>query len=199
MRGLNNKKDWEIYDLLIDEYLDIARTLKNHHVPFSVIIAHPNLANSRIIDNLKKMGIAAAFLPQTIREGYTSFPRDILIECNGRVLINPETGLSQNGISDERIRFSPLGEGGSVLKSANKIFLPDPCGFKGILMRNRYETYLNIFRQTIGEEMRVEFLPFPFGFVTEYDGVVVAEESTHHLDRVAALVKGKGQEDFLIS
>lgn len=180
----------EEVELLGNEYLDIAFTLFNNRVPFRLIVAHDDLVSVPVVLGLnQRYSIKGARFFKEIPTELTCFPRDIVFDLDGKILINPQANLMPvQGF----VTTSLLGEGGHILKIGRKILLPSNLGFT----KSRLKFEKDIRELLAGYE--VGFLPWPFGVEIRNGGQVLEEFPGTHLDRVAAFIKGAEGRDYLL-
>lgn len=178
----------QITEALGNEYLSIASGLKEIGAPFRIIIAHRKDIDQRvalaILQQFKVRGLA---LDESISE--TCFPRDMLVDFDGDVRINPRANFE---FPDHSGVLSPLGEGGRVLKLDRKIFVPDSRGF--VQTRKQFEKDI----QTLSDRFQFGFLPFPLAVEVDNRTGKRIIFPNDHLDRVAVFIKGKDNEDYLL-
>lgn len=178
----------EIAEKLANEYLSLAHALKSHGAAFRLIIAHRNQMDQvAVLAILHQFQVRGLGLHPAISS--TCFPRDMMVDFEGKLFINPEANIQL--LNDSGIR-SPLGEGGMVLKSGKKVFVADPDGF--IKTKQQYTKHI----RSLSEQFKFGFLPFPVA--VEVD--TVRGTSTHfsnaHIDRAAASIRGKDEKDYLL-
>jgi hypothetical protein len=178
----------QITETLADEYLSIASALKEMGVPFRVIIAHRQQIDEKfalaILQHFNVRGIA---LDKSIKE--TCFPRDMMVNFDGKMYINPGANFY---FPDHSGVLSPLGEGGRVLKVDKKVFVPDPRGF--VKTRSKYVKDIH----TLSARFQFGFLPFPLAVEVDSQTGRKTIFPNDHLDRVAAFIKGKDDNEYLL-
>ncbi len=175
---------------LREEYWDIVQTLKMNHIPFVFMVSHQDLVDREMISAMYQcLGVRGAGFYKEIPPEISCFPRDMLLDLDGTIMINPKANLLPLKNS---VVTSLLGEGGSVLKLGNKIFLPSPLGY----VESRAE-YQKDIRQ-LPPIYRVGFLPWCVGIETDIHGIPREEFPNNHLDRVAAFIRGKDGKDYLL-
>ena len=170
------------------EYLAIAKGLKDMGVPYRVIIAHRELLDMPfVLGFMTRLGVRGLGLSPQIP--YTSFPRDFMVNFDGLVYLNPEANIK---FPDGSGTFSPLGEGGRVLKSGKKVLIPDPNGFR------EHAGQISRHAAKLSDVFRVGQIPHPVAIdiIPETGEKNVFTNS--HLDRVSALVKGQDGKDYLV-
>lgn len=186
--ALNQPTDERVTESLSREYLSIVTSLKELDVPFRIIIAHRDSIDLRFtVAMIQHFGLRGLSLHQAISS--TCFPRDMLVDFDGKTYVNPQANFN---FPDNSGLISPLGEGGRVLKLDKKIFVPDPRGF--VQTRRKYTRDLN------GLPGRFQFGFLPFALAAEIDTSSKTKKifPNDHLDRVAAFIKGKDEVGYLL-
>lgn len=180
----------EIEELLENEYIDIALTLLKNKVPFRFIAAHDDLVSVPLVLWLnERFGIKGVRFFKEIPAKFTCFPKDMLFDLDGKILINPQANLMP---VQDSIATSLLGEGGNILKRGKKIILPSNLGYtKG---RNKFEKDV----KKLLRDYNVGFLPWPFGVEVRDGDKTIEEFPSTHLDRVVAFIEGKDGRDYLL-
>jgi hypothetical protein len=177
-----------ITEFLADEYLSIASSLKEINVPFRIIVAHRKDMNEKeTLAILRFFGVRGLALDPSISE--TCFPRDMLVDFNGVTYVSSRANFN---FPDNSGIFSPLGEGGRVLKLGRKVFIPDPCGF--VQTRPKYMEDIH----NLSDHFQFGFLPFPLATEIDTQSSISKIFQNSHLDRVAAFIKGKDNKDYLL-
>lgn len=190
--GMNISRAWEV-NAIADEYLSIVQTLKQQRYPFHYIYAHDQYIDKRMMAILlQTFGVKGAQLYKEIPYSYACFPQDMIVDLGEEILVNPQANLQ---VLKPPYRNSVLAEGGSILHSGRTLFVADPGGYKG---EEREAYYLEITRLR-AKGFQVGILPWPMA--SEYDleqKKKVKIFPTNHLDRVAALIRGKDHQDYLL-
>jgi hypothetical protein len=184
----NSLTNENLTESFANEYLAIVSSLKRMNVPFRIIVAHGDdteLKMNRLIrESLNVRGLA---LNPLISE--TCFPRDMMVDFNGKVFVNPDANfqfLDNSGI------ISPLGEGGRILRVGEKVFAPDPRGF--VKTKSKYISDL----RSVPMHFKLGFLPHPQGTEVDRQSKIIEVFPNDHLDRVAAFIKGEDDKDYLL-
>jgi len=172
-----------------NEYLDIVNSLRSNGVPFRFILAHRDKADMELVHHMAfELGVRGLGLDPSISS--SCFPRDMMVDLDGTLFINPDANLT---FPDGSGAHSRLGEGGAVLKSGKTVFVTDPRGYKSSTRRN-YERDISSIRTSF----QVGLLPWPVGVEVNTQAGTQEELVSHHIDRVAALIKGKDDKHYLL-
>lgn len=190
--GMNASREWEV-DALGDEYLSIVQALKNHGYPFRYIYAHDQYIDKRMMSILFQVfGVKGAQFYKEISYSHACFPQDMMVDLGEEILVNPQANL-------QALRFpyrnSVLAEGGSILHRDRALFVADPRLYK----MDEREAYWSEIDRLRKNGFQVGILPWPMA--SEYDvgrGKMVKVFPTNHLDRVAAFIKGKDGQNYLL-
>lgn len=183
---LSNPKP--LADGLLEEYVAIGQGLRQMRVPFHMILAHRDKINEIFfLGCTRYWGVRGLALSKYISS--TCFPRDMMVDFDGQVLINPDANFN---FPDNSGAISRLGEGGAVLKLDKKVFVPDPIK----LTSKERQKYRRDIRTL--SSMEVAFLPWPAGWKINLTTGKSRLFASTHLDRVAALVRGRDGEDHLL-
>ncbi len=186
--SLNPFTNQQITEVLANEYLSIASALREMNVLFRIIIAHRKDIDERsTLAMLQHFGARGIALDESISE--TCFPRDMLVDFDGKTYINPKANFN---FPDNSGIVSPLGEGGRVLKLGKKVFVPDPRGF--VQTRPKYTEDL----RTLSDHFQFGFLPHPLAAEVDKEGRITKVFPNDHIDRVAAFITGKDNKDYLL-
>jgi hypothetical protein len=176
-----------IADTLAEEYFSIGSALKELQVPFRIIIAHRKHLDERVVFTLlTHLGVRGLGLSESISS--TAFPRDMLTDFDGQMHINPEANFR---FPDGSGMQSTLGEGGRVLRLGRKVLLPDTRVFP------QPKKYLSDVAK-LPAKFQVGFLPPGLSVSVNVQTGTVKDFTNDHLDRVAPLLKGKDQQDYLL-
>lgn len=179
----------EIIANLADEYLSLVHALKSHAVPFRIIIAHKDQMDQQLVLKiLLQYQVRGLKLHPAVSS--TCFPRDMMTDFDGRTYLNPEANCL---LGDNTGITSPLGEGGMILKSGKKLFMADPEGF--IRIKTQYSSDI----RSLSHGFQFSFLPFPLALEVNMQTQTSSQFSNPHLDRAAALIKGKDGRDYLLA
>lgn len=172
----------------MDEYLAIIASLKEIGVPFRVIVSHRKLIDETFVAvMLTAFRIRGLSLNEALSS--TCFPRDMMVDFDGKAYINPEANFN---FPDNSGRISPLGEGGRVLRQGRKVFVPDQRGY--VQSRKRFVQDL----QRLHSRFQIGFLPHPLAIELDTRNGSRKVFTNDHLDRTAALIVGKDGKDYLV-
>lgn len=176
--------------LLGGEYWDIAQTLNRNFIPFKFIVAHQDLVDVSLIGGMNQhLGIRGVGFFKEIPPEIACFPKDMLLDLDGKILINPMANLQP---MQDSLITSMVGEGGSILKQGKKLFLPSPRAY--IQSRKKYETEIG----KLTDGYQIGFLPWPFAVEIDAKGKPIQEFMNNHLDRVSAFITGRDGKDYLL-
>jgi hypothetical protein len=174
----------------LEEYLAIAKGLKDMGAPYRIIIAHREQMNVGLVMAILS-GLGVRGLQLHFAMASTSFPRDMMVDFDGQTFLNPDANID---FPDRSGRFSPLGEGGRVLKSGRKILVPDPEGFAF----DKVGRDVAKDSKELSERFKVGFLPHPLAVSVSPQRGPEAVFAHSHLDRVSSLIQGKDGKDYLL-
>ncbi|MBI4089407.1 MAG: hypothetical protein HY424_01710 [Candidatus Levybacteria bacterium] len=170
------------------EYLSILSALKEMNVPFRIIIAHRKAMDEGITFTiLRDFNVKSLGLHEAISE--TCFPRDMLVDFDGQIFINPRANFK---FTDNSGITSSLGEGGRVLKLGKKVFVPDPREF--VQPKSQYVNDLN----SLSNRFQFGYLPYPLTREIDIKSKTNRIFPNDHLDRVAAFIKGGDGGEYLL-
>ncbi len=176
-------------EVLAEEYLAIARGLKDLGVDFRIIIAHREMIDQAgFVAIATSLGVRGLGLDPSISS--TTFPRDMMVDFAGKIYINPEANFELKWGGGTR---SPLGEGGRVLKLNKKVLVPSSISF---LARDpRYKQHIT---QLSKAGFTFGFLPWPLAVDIDPGQETHEIDVSDHLDRAAAFIRGKDGRDYLL-
>lgn len=178
----------DIAQRLKKEYASIAFALKDLGVPFRIVISHRDIIDEAFtVFLLASLGIRGLQIRPQVSE--TAFPRDIMVDFDGRPYINPNANFQ---LGDNSGIFSPLGEGGRVLKQGKKVLVPDSRGY--IQTRKKYKDDV----ASLSRHFQFGFLPHPWAMQINTRNGSKHAFPNDHLDRVASFVRGKDEKDYLL-
>lgn len=189
------KSDLDITQLVENlrvEYVGIVLALIEQGVPFRAIITDRNKVDQTMILSIFMLyGIRSVEFRRGIRSSV--FPRDWLVDFNGKVFINPDANLY---IPNVFTQTSALGEGGNVLNTPDPnapIFVTDPEGIDSS-KRSPYIRGIN----DIKKSYRVGLLPPPHGIELDLLTRKSQEFISSHIDRVAANILAPNGRSYLL-
>lgn len=187
--GQMDLSDVQEAEILTREYVSIVRALKQNGVSFRIIVAHRDAVDKEILLRLMlSFNIRGLGLHPSISS--TCFPRDMMVDFDGMIFVNPEANFNfpnNSGIE------SPLGDGGAVISSSNKLFVADPAGYPP---RAKMQLERDLAR--VRGRFQIGFLPHPIGVKINTETGEREEFTSHHPDRVSGKLKGRDGKDYLL-
>jgi hypothetical protein len=180
--------DEKLIGSFVSEYMTIVDGLRKMNAPFRIIVSHGDDADLKINRLIRESyGIRGLTLSPLILE--TCFPRDMMVDFNGKVFVNPKANFQ---FPDNSGIISPLGEGGRILMVGEKVFASDPRGFTKT--KSKYMADL----RSVPMRYKLGFLPHPQGVEVDRQSKIIEIFPNDHLDRVAAFIKGEDSKDYLL-
>lgn len=182
-----NQQDKE--EVLADEYVSIATSLKELGIDFRIIVAHRAEMDDKVLFALLA-GLRVRGLGLNASISSTCFPRDMMVNFGTETYVNPEANFT---FPDGSSVSSPLGDGGRVLQSGKKVLLPFMD--KKLVDEQIYDNHIGRLR-SLGFE--VGQLPMPWAVTVTPGEEIVNCFTTDHLDRAASLIQGKDGKAYLL-
>lgn len=176
-----------------DEYLDVAQALLRNNVDFRFIGAHDDLIDIQLALGMNQvLGIKGVRWFKEIPPNLTCFPRDILVDFDGKIAVNPDANIQPNNSS---MVVSRMGEGGAVLKEGRKVLTVNPGSYKKDV-RPSYEKSV----REIRKGYNVGFMPWSIAVNVDAEKRTVEDVfPTPHIDRVSAFMRGRDGKDYFIA
>lgn len=196
---LNEKhfSDYQEEMAIGEEYWDIVQTLRRANISFRFIVAHQDLVDPRMVAAMYSiLGVNGVSFPKQVPAQLACYPRDIMLNLGEEVMLNPDANLDPQ---KKHIKLGIFGESGSALTQGRKILVSDIVGFDPA-RRKRYE---HDFRTLSSQGHAVGTLPAPVSLELAYNRSGSKFHATRefrncHIDRVAAMIRGKDSLDYLI-